>query len=167
MAATSTPPSSPPSTAGATGCFSPKGGAPLGVSEPSVPDSLSTICCVHMRFAGSSLSTAEQQGDWSSQSGNRERSPVGVQAGYSSYRPRAKCLQAKGRQMDSLYLPESSIHSDQFSCLCAEHWETGAGFRAAQVMCDDGAELSGPDSHQIRPDYARLHNEYFTEINHG
>lgn len=45
--------------------------------------------------------------------------------------------------------------------------ETGAGFVVAQVMCDDGAELSGPDSHQIRPDYAKLHNEYFTEINHG
>ncbi len=28
------------------------------VSEPYVPDSLCTICCVHMRFAGSSLSTA-------------------------------------------------------------------------------------------------------------
>lgn len=81
--------------------------------------------------------------------------------------PEWTCLQAKGRQMDSLYLPESSIHSDQFSCLCVEHWETGAGFVVAQVMCDDGAELSGPDSHQIRPDYARLHNEYFTEINHG
>ncbi|KAI4824587.1 hypothetical protein KUCAC02_013087, partial [Chaenocephalus aceratus] len=87
----------------------------LTVSEPSVPDSLCTIGCVHMRFAGSSLSTAEQQGDWSSQSGIRER----------------------------------------------------CRFRAAQVMCDDGAELSGPDSHQIRPDYARLPNEYFTEINHG
>lgn len=80
---------------------------------------------------------------------------------------RATCLQAKGRQMDSLYLPESSIHSVQFSCLCAERWETGAGVRLAQVMCDDGAELSGPDPHQMRPDYARLHNEYFTEINHG
>lgn len=81
--------------------------------------------------------------------------------------PEWTCLQAKDRQMDSLYLPESSIHSDQFSCLCVEHWETGAGFVVAQVMCDDGAELSGPDSHQIRPDYAKLHNEYFTEINHG
>ena len=81
--------------------------------------------------------------------------------------PERTCLQAKGRQMDSSYLPESSIHSDQFSCLCLEPWETGAGFRVAQVMCDDGAELSGPDSHQIRPDYARLHNEYFTKINHG
>lgn len=39
-------------------------------------DSLCTICCVHMRFAEGSLSTAEQQGDWSSQSGNKERSPV-------------------------------------------------------------------------------------------
>lgn len=38
--------------------------------------SLCTICCVHMRFAEGSLSTAEQQGDWSSQSGNKERSPV-------------------------------------------------------------------------------------------
>lgn len=69
--------------------------------------------------------------------------------------------------MDSLYLPESSIRSDQFSYPCVEHWETGTGFRVAQVMSVDGAELSGPDSHQIRPDYARLHNEYFTEINHG
>lgn len=68
--------------------------------------------------------------------------------------------------MDSLYLPESSIRSDQFSCLCVEHWETGAGFGVARVMCDDGAELSGSDSHQIRPDYARLRNEYFTEVNH-
>jgi len=48
-----------------------------------------------------------------------------------------------------------------------EHWETGAGFRVAQVMCDDGAELSASASHQIRPDDARLHNEYFTELNHG
>ena len=44
--------------------------------EPFVADSLCTICCVHMRFADGSLSTAEQHGDWSSQSGNRERSPV-------------------------------------------------------------------------------------------
>ncbi|KAK2897350.1 hypothetical protein Q8A73_013730 [Channa argus] len=44
-------------------------------SQPSVHDSLCTVCCVHMRFAGSSLSTAEQQGDWSSQSGNKKRSP--------------------------------------------------------------------------------------------
>lgn len=54
------------------------------VSEPSVPDSLCTICCVHMRFAGSSLSTAEQQGDWSSLSGNRERSPVSEKCKYSA-----------------------------------------------------------------------------------
>ena len=54
------------------------------VSEPSVPDSLCTMCCVHMRFAGSSLSTAEQQGDWSSQSGNRERSPVSEKCKYSA-----------------------------------------------------------------------------------
>lgn len=54
------------------------------VSELSVPDSLCTICCVHMRFAGSSLSTAEQQGDWSSQSGNRERSPVSEKCKYSA-----------------------------------------------------------------------------------
>lgn len=81
--------------------------------------------------------------------------------------PERTCLQAKVRQMDPLYLPESSIHLNQFSCLCAERWETGAGFRVAQVMCDDGAELSGPDSHQIRPDHAGLHDEYFTEINHG
>lgn len=44
--------------------------------EPFVTDSLCTICCVHMRFADGSLSTAEQRGDWSSQSGDRERSPV-------------------------------------------------------------------------------------------
>lgn len=81
--------------------------------------------------------------------------------------PERTCLQAKGRQIDPWYLPVSSIHSHQFSCLCVEHWETGAGFRVALVMCDDGAELSGPDSHQIHPDYARLHDEYFTEINHG
>lgn len=54
------------------------------VSEPSVPDSLCTICCVHKRFAGSRLSTAEQQGDWSSQSGNRERSPVSEKCKYSA-----------------------------------------------------------------------------------
>lgn len=54
------------------------------VCEPSVPDSLCTICCVHMRFAGSSLSTAEQQGDWSSQSGNSERSPVSEKCKYSA-----------------------------------------------------------------------------------
>lgn len=35
------------------------------------------------------------------------------------------------------------------------------------MMSVDGAELSGPDSHQICPDYARLHDEYFTEMNHG
>lgn len=81
--------------------------------------------------------------------------------------PQRSCLQAKVKQMDSLYLSESSIHSDQFSCLCVEHWKTGARFRYVQAMCDDGAELSGPDAHQMRPDYARLHNEYFTEINHG
>lgn len=69
--------------------------------------------------------------------------------------------------MDSLYLPESSFHWDQFSYLCVERWETGAWFRVAQLISVDGAELSGPDSHQMRPDYARLHNEYFTEINHG
>lgn len=28
------------------------------------------------------------------------------------------CLWAKGRQMDSLYLPESSIRLDEFSYLC-------------------------------------------------
>lgn len=44
--------------------------------ETFVADSLWTICCVHMRFAESSLSTAERQGDWSSQSGYKERSPV-------------------------------------------------------------------------------------------
>lgn len=61
------------------------------VSEPSVPDSLCTICCVHMRFAGSSLSTAEQQGDWSSQSGNRERSPVSEKCKYSAIqRPQSR-----------------------------------------------------------------------------
>lgn len=76
------------------------------------------------------------------------------------------CLQAKGRQTDTLYLPESSVRSDQFSYLCIERWETGAGFGVAQVMSVDGAELSGPDSHQIRPDDAGLHNEYFTGINH-
>lgn len=81
--------------------------------------------------------------------------------------PEQTCLQAKDRQMDPLYLPEPSSHSDQFSCLCVGHWETGAGFRVAQVMCDDGAELSSPDSHQKRPGYARLHDEYFTGINHG
>ncbi|KAM7411477.1 hypothetical protein PAMA_021458 [Pampus argenteus] len=54
------------------------------VSKASVPDSLCTICYVHMRFAGSSLSTAEQQGDWSSQSGNRERSPVSEKCKYSA-----------------------------------------------------------------------------------
>lgn len=69
--------------------------------------------------------------------------------------------------MDSLHLPEPSIHSDRFSYLCAEWRETGVGLTVAQVMSVDGAELSGPDSHQMRPDYARLHDEYFTEINHG
>lgn len=61
------------------------------VSELSVPDSLCTISCVHMRFAGSSLSTAEQQGDWSSQSGNRERSPVSEKCKYSAIqRPQSR-----------------------------------------------------------------------------
>lgn len=54
--------------------------------------------------------------------------------------------------MDSSYLPEASLHLDQFSCLCVERWETGARLGVAQVMCGDGAELSGLDSHQIRPD---------------
>lgn len=81
--------------------------------------------------------------------------------------PERTCLQAKSRQMDSLHLPESSIHSDRFSYLCVEQWETGVGLRVAQVMSVDRAELSGPDSHQICPDYARLPDEYFTEINHG
>lgn len=54
----------------------------------------------------------------------------------------------------------------QLSCLCAERWKTGAWLRMVQVMCDDGAELSGPDAHQMRPNYARQHNEYFTKINH-
>lgn len=81
--------------------------------------------------------------------------------------PERTCLQAKGREMDSLHLPKSSIHSDHFSYLCVEQWETGVGLRVAQVMSVDGAGLSGLDSHQIRPDYARLHDEYFTEINHG
>lgn len=81
--------------------------------------------------------------------------------------PERTCLQAKGRQMDSLHLPKSSIHSDWFSYLCVEQWETGVGLRVAQVMSVDGVELSGPDSHQIHPDYARLRDEYFTEINHG
>lgn len=66
--------------------------------------------------------------------------------------PERTCLQAKGRQMYSLHLPESSIHSDQFSCLGVEHRETGAGLRVARVMCDDEAGLSGPDSHKKRPD---------------
>lgn len=69
--------------------------------------------------------------------------------------------------MDSLYLSEFSIYSNQFSCLCVEHRKTGARFREVQVISDDRAELSGPDAHQIRPDYVRLRNEYFTEINHG
>jgi len=37
-----------------------------------------------MRFAANSLSTAEQQGDWSSQSSNRERSPVSEKCKYSA-----------------------------------------------------------------------------------
>lgn len=81
--------------------------------------------------------------------------------------PERTCLQAKARQMDSLHLPEFSIHSDQFSYPSVEYWETGAGFSVAQVKSVDGAELSGPDSLQIHRAYARLHNEYFTEINHG
>jgi len=44
-----------------------------------------------MRFAGNSLSTAEQQGDRSSQSGNRERSPVSEKCKYSAIqRPQSR-----------------------------------------------------------------------------
>lgn len=53
--------------------------------------SLCTICRVRMRFAGGSLSTAEQQGDWGSQSGNRERSPVSEKCKYSAIqRPQSR-----------------------------------------------------------------------------
>lgn len=37
-----------------------------------------------MRFASSSLSTSERQGDWSSPNGNRERSPVSEKCKYST-----------------------------------------------------------------------------------